>query len=168
LVRIHHLSIHTSPLLPSSPHQHTLTKYSRRKLPEWLDATANTGDDIAGIVHSVGSNVWEFKPGDRVASFHEMTTPGGSFAEYAVGWQHTTFHIPKKTSFEDAAAIPLAAMTAALGLHLRLDLPEPWKPAKEKIPLVVYGGASAVGGEFTENSERINQKAEKKLTMWKY
>lgn len=60
----------------------------------------NTGDDIAGIVHSVGSNVWEFKPGDRVASFHEMLTPGGSFAEYALGRQHTTFHLPSKVSFE--------------------------------------------------------------------
>lgn len=110
-----------------------------------MKSTTNSGDDIAGIVHSVGSNVWEFKPGDRVASFHEMVTPGGSFAEYAVGWQHTTFHIPKKTSFEDAATIPLAAMTSALGLHQFLGLPTPWRPAREEIPLVVYGGASAVG-----------------------
>jgi NADPH:quinone reductase-like Zn-dependent oxidoreductase len=93
----------------------------------------------------VGSNVWEFKPGDRVASFHEMVTSGGSYAEYAVGWQHTTFHIPKKTSFEDAASLPLAAMTSAIGLHIRLRLPDPWTPAKESIPLIVYGGASAVG-----------------------
>lgn len=33
---------------------------------------ANQGDDISGIVHSVGDNVYEFKPGDRVAAFHEM------------------------------------------------------------------------------------------------
>jgi NADPH:quinone reductase-like Zn-dependent oxidoreductase len=26
--------------------------------------------------------------------------PGGSFAEYAVGWQHTTFHLPNNLSFE--------------------------------------------------------------------
>ena len=65
--------------------------------PEYND---NSGDDIAGIVHSVGSDVWEFKKGDRVASFHEMMTPGGSFAEYAVGRQHTTFHLPKDVSFE--------------------------------------------------------------------
>ena len=34
----------------------------------------NTGDDIAGIVHTVGSNVVEFKPGDKVVSTcsHEM------------------------------------------------------------------------------------------------
>jgi NADPH2:quinone reductase len=71
------------------------------KIPELVpEYNANSGDDIAGIVHSVGSNVWEFKEGDRVASFHEMMTPGGSFAEYAVGWQHTTFHLPKSLSFE--------------------------------------------------------------------
>jgi NADPH:quinone reductase-like Zn-dependent oxidoreductase len=71
------------------------------KIPELVpEYNANSGDDIAGIVHSVGTNVWEFKEGDRVASFHEMMTPGGSFAEYAVGWQHTTFHLPKSLSFE--------------------------------------------------------------------
>jgi NADPH:quinone reductase-like Zn-dependent oxidoreductase len=109
------------------------------------DLNTNTGDDIAGIVHSVGSNVWEFKKGDRVASFHEMGAPGGSFAEYAIGLQHTTFHIPMNVSFEEAATIPLAAMTAALGIYQHLKLPYPWAPAKESTPLVVYGGAAAVG-----------------------
>jgi NADPH2:quinone reductase len=123
-----------------------ISNKTNRKIPEWIpDYSANSGDDIAGIVHSVGSSVWEFAPGDRVASFHEMMTPGGSFAEYAVGWSWTTFRIPHTLSFEDAATLPLAAMTAAIGLHQRLGLPDPWTPAKESIPLVVYGGASAVG-----------------------
>jgi NADPH2:quinone reductase len=117
-----------------------------------MNKQLNTGDDIAGIVHSVGDKVWEFQPGDRVASFHEMMSPHGSYAEYAVGWQHSTFHIPKSTSFEDAASLPLAAMTSAIGLHQRLGLPTPWSPAKEEIPLVVYGGASAVGGMFVSMS----------------
>ncbi|KAK4194941.1 putative dehydrogenase [Triangularia verruculosa] len=114
------------------------------------DNRTNQGDDIAGIVHSVGSNVFEFKPGDRVAAFHEMRTPHGSFAEYAIAWQHTTFHVPKNTSFEEAAALPLAAMTAALGLYNKLNLPQPWSPdvSKDKvtdIPLLIYGASSAVG-----------------------
>ncbi|KAF3147281.1 hypothetical protein TWF594_009159 [Orbilia oligospora] len=40
----------------------------------------NAGDDIAGIVDSVGPNVIDFRPGDRVAAFHVMSDPHGSFA----------------------------------------------------------------------------------------
>ena len=82
-------------------------KVSDRKLPEWLDQAGNQGDDIAGIVEAVGDNVTEFKPGDRVMAFHEMTKPGGSYAEYALAWQHTTAHLPKHISFEGEPVIPL-------------------------------------------------------------
>lgn len=76
-----------------------------------------------------------------------MLTPGGSYAEYALAWQHTTAHIPHNTSFEAAAAVPLAALTAAVGMADHLRLPSPWTPAREgeEIPLVIYGAASAVG-----------------------
>lgn len=70
------------------------------KIAEWLNLEQNAGDDIAGIVHAVGENVYEFKPGDRVAAFHEMRTDHGSYAEYGLSWAHTTFHIPNHTSFE--------------------------------------------------------------------
>merc|ERR1712014_476395 len=89
------------------------------KVSEWMPdlPPANQGDDIAGVT--------EFKKGDRVAAFHEMLQPHGSYAEYAVAWAHTTFFLPEKTSFEEGAAIPLAALTAAVGLYAndRLDLP---------------------------------------------
>lgn len=74
-----------------------------RKLPEWLDKAGNQGDDIAGVVEGVGENVTEFKKGDRVMAFHEMTTPGGSYAEFAIAWQHTTAHLPNAVSFEGAS-----------------------------------------------------------------
>ncbi|KAJ3005632.1 hypothetical protein HKX48_000569 [Thoreauomyces humboldtii] len=115
------------------------------KYPEWRGINLNQGDDIAGTVHAVGDKVTEFKEGDRVAAFHEMLAPHGSYAEYAVAWDHTTFHIPAETSFEEAATIPLAGMTAALGLYKHLALPQPWTPAVEPTPLIVYGAASAVG-----------------------
>ena len=70
------------------------------KRPDHFGANLNTGDDIAGVVHDVGSNVVEFKRGDRVAAFHEVMAPGGSYAEYAVSYDHATFHIPKTTTFE--------------------------------------------------------------------
>lgn len=98
----------------------------------------------------------EFKPGDRVAAFHRMMTPCGSYAEYAVSPEHTTFHIPNKTTFEEAATIPLAAMTAAIGLHVRLGLPQPWRPADKPIPLVIYGAGSAVGAFALQLAKKSN------------
>ncbi|KAL4959389.1 zinc-binding alcohol dehydrogenase family protein [Aspergillus stella-maris] len=112
---------------------------------EGIKEPINQGDDIAGIVENVGSNVVEFKPGDRVAAFHEMYTKGGSYAEYAVAWSHTTFHLPDHTSFEEAATIPLAALTAAVSLYANHRLPFPWRPAQASTPLIVYGASTAVG-----------------------
>ncbi|KAK0625384.1 chaperonin 10-like protein [Bombardia bombarda] len=134
------------------------------KLPEWPHVRprpSNEGDDIAGEVVAAGANVYEFQPGDRVAAFHEMGAPGGSFAEYAVAYAHATFHLPRTTSFEQGAAIPLAAMTAAIGLHRRLGLPLPWQALPEgkeyhDIPLVIYGAGSAVGYYATQLALRAN------------
>ncbi|KAL6238375.1 hypothetical protein BDW75DRAFT_27498 [Aspergillus navahoensis] len=126
------------------------------KLPEWLDQAANQGDDIAGIVEAVGDNVTEFKPGDRVMAFHEMTKPGGSYAEYALAWQHTTAHLPKHISFEEAATIPLAALTSVAVLYHHLRLPAPWSPATSSIPLVIYGGASAIGAYAIQLARKSN------------
>ena len=91
-----------------------------------------------------GAESSSVKVGDRVAAFHEMLSPNGCFGEYGVAPEHTTFHIPQNVSFEEAATIPLAGMTAALGMYQRLGLPLPWLPAQEKLPLVVYSAASAV------------------------
>lgn len=55
---------------------------------------------MAGVVHAVGEGVSEFKPGDRVAAFHEMAQPGGSYAEYGISWAYTTFRLPANNSFE--------------------------------------------------------------------
>ncbi|KAI0105836.1 GroES-like protein [Daldinia grandis] len=126
------------------------------KVPDWRNVTINQGDDIGGIVHEVGSNVTEFKPGDRVAGFHQFLTPHGSFAEYAISPQHTTFHISQKTTFEEAAAVPLAAMTAAIGLYDKLGLPQPWTPATEPIPLLIYGAASSVGAYAIQLARKSN------------
>lgn len=126
------------------------------KIPLFVPQLNNTnsGDDIAGTVVAVGSDVSEFKPGDRVAAFHEMTKEFGSYAEYAVAWEHTTFALPANVSDEEGATIPLAAMTAAVGLFTRLGLPEPWVGTDSPHKLLreharggvaVYGAASAVG-----------------------
>ncbi|KAM0239601.1 hypothetical protein ACHAP5_008172 [Fusarium lateritium] len=106
---------------------------------------ANTGDDIAGYVEAVGKGVTGFRPSDRVAAFHQMFTPHGSYAEYSLAAAKSSFRLPDATTFEEGATIPLASMTAALGVYQRLRLPLPWTPATVPTPLVVNGAASAVG-----------------------
>jgi NADPH:quinone reductase-like Zn-dependent oxidoreductase len=71
------------------------------KYPMHSGVTANSGDDLAGEICSVGDGVFEFRPGDRVAAMHEMRTSGGSFAEYAIAPAVTTFHLPQHVTFEE-------------------------------------------------------------------
>lgn len=92
------------------------------KVPQWMpDAPPmNQGDDIAGTVYAVADDVIEFKVGDRVAAFHQMLDPHGSYAEYAVAWAHTTFLLPEKTSFEGMFSNQLnATMTEGLWVWYR-------------------------------------------------
>ena len=58
----------------------------------------------------------------------------------------------------EGAAIPLAALTAAVGLYgsKKLNLPQPWSPAMEPIPLVIYGASSAVGSYVIQLAQRSN------------
>jgi NADPH2:quinone reductase len=106
----------------------------------------NSGDDVAGYVEKAGPQVTGFVKGQRVAGFHTMVAPHGSFAEYALVEAHTTFHIPDSVSFEEAATIPLAAYTAAVAVHHALGLPAAWDPKlAETVPIVVYGASTAIG-----------------------
>jgi NADPH:quinone reductase len=91
------------------------------------------------------------KVGERVAGFHEMDTPNGTYAEYAICPAQTIFRIPDSMSDEEAATFPLAIYTAAVGLYRNLDIPAPWTrsdghaPRGGKVALIVNGGASSVG-----------------------
>ena len=102
-----------------------------------------SGKDFAGIVHSVGSKVFQFKPGDRVGAFN--ITSG--YAEYSIGPSSTTFKLPDHVSFEEAASLGLPYYTAALGLFKDMHAPAPWSPARpsDYNALLVYGASSAVG-----------------------
>ena len=55
----------------------------------------------------------------------------GAYQEYTVAPASTTFPIPESVSFEDASTLPLAVMTAAIGLFVVLGIPEPPKPGED-------------------------------------
>jgi len=70
------------------------------------------GVDLAGQVEAVGRNVTQFKPGDEV-----FGACRGAFAEYACAIEDKLALKPANISFEDAAAVPVAAITALQGLR---------------------------------------------------
>ena len=74
------------------------------------------GADVAGRVEAVGRSVKEFQPGDAV--FGDVFGHGsGSFAEYTSVPESALVMKPANLSFEAAAAVPLAAVTALQGLR---------------------------------------------------
>ena len=70
------------------------------------------GRDVAGQVEAVGRNVTRFKPGDEV-----FGVCPGAFAEYACALEDKLALKPANITFEDAAAVPVAAITALQGLR---------------------------------------------------
>jgi len=70
------------------------------------------GGDLAGTVERAGSAVTAFKPGDEVYGFGH-----GAFAEYIAVHQDGLAPKPGNLTFEQAAAVPLAAVTALQGLR---------------------------------------------------
>jgi NADPH:quinone reductase-like Zn-dependent oxidoreductase len=71
------------------------------------------GCDMAGRVEAVGEDVTEFRPGDDVFALLEH----GGFAEYVSVPERLLARKPGNLSYEQAAAVPMAATTALLGLR---------------------------------------------------
>ena len=71
------------------------------------------GGDMAGQVEAVGEDVTEFRPGDDVFALLEQ----GGFAEYVSVPERLLARKPANLSYEQAAAVPMAATTALLSLR---------------------------------------------------
>ncbi len=68
------------------------------------------GNELAGEVEEIGANVKKFKLGDKV--FGNLGRYGGAYAEYVVVKESEIIHKPESLDFENAAAIPIGALTA--------------------------------------------------------
>src|SRR5438445_2000842 len=71
------------------------------------------GSDMAGEVEAVGNEVTRFRPGDEVFGF----VRAGGFAEYVSAPEELLALKPANLSFQQAATVPLAALTALQGLR---------------------------------------------------
>ena len=108
-----------------------------RLMDERITKAINTvlGADIAGTVEAVGSNVTEFHPGDEVFGIAP-----DAFAEYVCNGASKFALKPANLSFEEAAAVPVAAFTALQGLRDKGQI----QPGQK----VLIDGASGGVGTF--------------------
>lgn len=96
------------------------------------------GADIAGVVEQTGSKVTQLKPGDEVYS--DLSGAGfGGFAEYVTADENLLAKKPSTLTFEEAAALPMAAVTALQGIRNVGKI----KPDQE---VLINGASGGVGG----------------------
>ena len=91
------------------------------------------GADVAGVVDAVGKNVTRFQPGDEVFGVCR-----GAFAEYACAPERGLVPKPANVTFEQAAAVPVAALTALQGLRDKGQI----QPGQR---VLINGAAGGVG-----------------------
>ncbi len=97
------------------------------------------GADVAGQVEAIGKNVRQFKVGDEV--FGDISGNGfGGFAEYVCAPENVLVLKPVTLTFEQAAAVPMASVTALMGLRNTIQIRSGQK--------VLINGASGGVGTF--------------------
>ena len=79
---------------------------------DWRMKSERPGVDLAGEILAVGNNVAQFKPGDAVFGGGK-----GAFAEYACARESKLAPKPEGVSFEQAASVPIAGLTALQALR---------------------------------------------------
>ena len=96
------------------------------------------GSDIAGRVESVGKNVTKFQPGEDV--YGDLSGKWGGLAEYVCATENSLALKPASMSYEQAAAIPQAAMLAVQGLIDKAKIKQGQK--------ILFNGAGGGVGTF--------------------
>lgn len=102
------------------------------------------GQEAAGIVTAVGSEVNDVKPGDRVA----YTGVRGSYAEYAAVPADRLIAIPDQVDFETAAAAMLQGMTAHYLSHSTY-------PIQRGDTVLIHAAAGGVGALLVQMAKRL-------------
>jgi len=109
--------VHAASVNPYDWHWVTgLPHFSRTQFGLRKPKVDGLGADMAGQVEAVGKNVTRIQPGDDV--FGDLSVCGlGAFAEYVCVPEHAVVRKPANLTFEQTAAVPLAATTALQGLR---------------------------------------------------
>ena len=108
------------------------------------------GWDVAGVISEIGEEVTDWEIGDKVFARPE-TTRFGTYAEYTIVDQNLLAKIPTNVSFEEAAAVPLAGLTAWQGLFDHGKL-------KKDETVLIHAGAGGVGTYAIQLAKSIGAK----------
>ena len=132
------------------------------------------GNEFSGVVEKAGKRVTRFKAGDRVYGRMPLKKIG-AFAEYAAVKESALAHIPDNLSFEEAATVPLTALTAMQAFEIMQVKPGESVfisggtgslgamaiPVARSLGLHVYTNGSA------ENEERVRKLGAEKFIDYK-
>jgi NADPH:quinone reductase len=112
-----------------------------------LDASPILGLEVAGLIVGIGSNVTQFKVGDRVMAL----VSGGGYAEYVLAHAEICLPIPESMDYVQAAAIPEASFTVWSMLidAAKLSMNE---------TLLIHGGSGGVGSFAIQLAHQFNIK----------
>ncbi|KAL2847014.1 oxidoreductase [Aspergillus pseudodeflectus] len=107
------------------------------------------GRDASGVIEAVGDNMSSLCVGDAVFTLTDYTkSHSGSYQEFFIATASSVARIPSGMSFESAAALPVAAITAAISLQRYMGI-GPSVPcpisAREHRCLLIWGGATSTG-----------------------
>jgi NADPH:quinone reductase-like Zn-dependent oxidoreductase len=129
------IKVHAASVNPFD--SHTLRHSLLRRVVSSISKLKVTrpGRDVAGQVEAIGRNITQFKVGDEV-----FGTCNGAFAEYACGRESAFAIKPPNVSFEQAASLPIAGLTALQGLRDKARIQPDQK--------ILINGASGGVGTF--------------------
>jgi NADPH:quinone reductase-like Zn-dependent oxidoreductase len=128
LIKVHAASVNTLDLTIRGPFVARIITGGLRKPKD-----QRLGVDLAGRVEAVGRNVTQFQPGDEV-----FGRGVGAFAEFACAREDCVVLKPANLSFEAAAAVPVAALTALQGLRDKGQI----QPGQK---VLIHGASGGVG-----------------------
>lgn len=135
LIQIHATSLNSRDLrmLRANP-------FFMRLMPGGLSRPKNKvlGADVAGRVEAVGGYVKQFQPGDEVFGYLPIASGRGTLAEFVCANENLITRKPVNLTFEQAAAVPLAAMTALQGLRDKGNI----QPGQK---VLIQGASGGVG-----------------------
>jgi NADPH:quinone reductase-like Zn-dependent oxidoreductase len=129
LVRVRAASVNPADWRPMRGKPYLLRLFVGLRKPK----SSLTGADVAGVVEAVGKDVTKFRPGDDV-----FGVCPGAFAEYGRGREKNLVPKPASITFEQAAAIPIAGVTALQALRDHGQL----QPGQR---VLINGAAGGVG-----------------------